>query len=147
MKKSLLFLMLLLAGISLTTFGHLNSNIDPRTEQAFKNEFSGAVNVTWAKAGNFSKASFTWADHQTVAYFNAEAELVGCIRGLFFNQLPLTVIRSVERNFKNADILEIREITNKEGTIYTIVLENKNKEYKIRLNNLGEILETEKIIK
>ena len=116
-------------------------------EKSFKNEFAGAANVIWAKTGNFLKASFTWADHQAVAYFNADAELVGCIRTLFFNQLPLTVIRSVERNFKKSVILEIREITNVEGINYIMVLENKNKKYKIRLNSLGEILEKEKLKK
>jgi hypothetical protein len=147
MKKFFLLLPLLFVVISLTTFARLNSNIDPRTEKAFKNEFAGAANVTWAKAGDFMKASFTWADHQAVAYFNTHAEFVGCIRGLFFNQLPLTVIRSVERNFKNAGILEIREITNDEGINYTMALEYKNKKYKIRLNSLGEILENQKLKK
>ena len=105
MKNSLLLLPLLLVAISITTFARLNNKVDPRAEQAFKKEFVGASNVTWTTTGNFLKASFVWADHQAVAYYNNDAEFVACVRGLFFNQLPLTVIRSMERHFKNAFIL------------------------------------------
>lgn len=147
MKKIFLLLPLLLVVTSITAFSRLHNNVDPRTEQVFKNEFAGAANVIWAKAGDFLKVSFTWADHQAVAYFNTDAELVGCIRGLFFNQLPLTVIRSVERNFKNAVIIEIREITNDEGVSYKLVVEYKNKKHKIRLNSFGDILENQKLKK
>lgn len=147
MKKSFLLLPLVLVAISLTAFARLNSKVDPRAEQAFNKEFAGASNVTWASTGNFLKASFVLADHQAVAYYNSDAELVACVRSLFFNQLPLTVIRSVERNFKNADILEIREITNDDGINYTMMLESKNKKYHVRVNSMGEILEQEKLKK
>ncbi|MEP7373732.1 MAG: hypothetical protein ABI675_10115 [Chitinophagaceae bacterium] len=147
MKKSFLLLPLVLVAISLTSFAHINSKVDPRAEQAFNKEFAGASNVTWTTAGNFLKASFVWANYQAVAYYNNDAELVVCVRGLFFNQLPLTVIRSVERNFKNADMLEIREITNDDGVNYAIVLEYKNRKYHVRVNSIGEILEQEKLKK
>ena len=146
MKKIILLLPLLLVMASLTAFSRLKNNVDPRTEQVFKNEFAGAANVTWAKTGNFLKATFTWADHQAVAYF-ADAELVGCIRGLFFNQLPLTVMRSVEKNFKNAIILQSMEITNADGISYKLVVEYKDKKHEIRLNSFGDILAKQKIKK
>jgi len=146
MKKILLVLLLLVI-ISQTTFAHLNNKVDDHAQQAFKNEFAGAANVIWAEAGDFLKVSFTWAGHQAVAYFNSDAELAGCIRGLFFNQLPLAVMRSVDSNFKNAVIVEIMEITNAEGVSYRLVTEYKNKNYKIRLNSFGDILENQKLKK
>jgi hypothetical protein len=145
MKRIFLLLPLLLVVASITAFSRLNNSVDPRTEQVFKTEFAGAANVTWSKEGDFLKVSFTWAGHQAVAYFTTDAKLVGCIRGLFFNQLPLTVIRSVERNFKTAVIIEIREISNDEGISYRLALEYKNKKHKIRLNSFGDILENEKL--
>jgi hypothetical protein len=147
MKKLFLLFPLLLAFAGLTAFSRLNHPVDPRAEQLFKNEFAGAANVVWSKTGNFLKASFTWIDHQAVAYFNADAELVGCVRGLFFSQLPLNVIRSVERNFKNAIVLENMEITNDENLSYKLVLEYKGKKQEIRLNSFGEILSNKKLKK
>ncbi len=147
MKKIFLLLPLLLVFAGLTAFSRLNNRVDPRAEQLFKNEFAGAANVVWSKTGNFLKASFTWVDHQAIAYFNADAELVGCIRGLFFNQLPLTVIRSVERNFKGAIVLESVEITNDEGVSYKLILEYKDKKHEIRMNGFGEMLSNKKLKK
>lgn len=144
MKKIFLLLPLILAFGSLTAFSRLINTVDPRTEQTFKNEFAGASHVVWNKTGNFLMASFTWGDHQTVAYFNADAELVGCIRGLFFNQLPLTVMRSVEKNFKDAIILQSMEITNVEGVSYKVIVEHKDNKHELWLNTLGDILANQK---
>jgi len=145
MKKSFLVLSLLLVITSLTTFAHLNHQVDPRAEQAFKREFAGAANVLWGKSGDFQIVSFLWADHQAVAYFNGDGELVGCIRGLFFTQLPLTIIRSVQRNYKNAVILETMEITNEEGVRYKLIMEDKDKKYEVSLNSFGDILDNKKL--
>ena len=147
MKKIFLLLPVLLAFASLTAFSRFNNDVDPRAEQLFKNEFAGASNVVWSKTGNFLMASFTWGDRQTVAYFNADAELVGCIRELFFNQLPLTVMRTVEKNFKDAIILQCMEITNDDGASYKLFVEYKNNKHEIRLNSFGDIVSNKKIKK
>ncbi len=148
MKKFFLLLPLLLVVTALTAFARSTTNNDPRAEQAFNKHFAGASNVKWTKEeGGYLSASFTWADHRTIAYFNSDAELVGCIRGINFNQLPLTVMRSVDSQFINSIILEIREISNDEGVIYAIIAEHKNKTYKIRLNSGGDLLEKERIKK
>ena len=146
MKKFFLLLPLLMAVTVLTSFSRSTTNNDPRAEEAFKKEFAGASNVKWYKEeGGYVSVSFTWADNRTIAYFNSDGQLAGCIRGLNFNQLPLTVMRSIDLQFNNSIILEIREITNNDGINYTISLEYKNKKYKTRLNSAGELLEKEKI--
>jgi hypothetical protein len=147
MKKIFLLLPLFLLFAGLTAFSRLSSTVDPRAEQLFKKEFSSAENVVWSKKGDLLAASFTWADQQAIAYFNSDGELVGCLRGLFFSQLPLTVTRSFERNFKNAIILESIEITNDEGVSYRLVMEHKEKRHEIRLNSSGEILSNKKLKK
>ncbi len=146
MKKSLLLLSLMLIGITLTTFARTQSSNDPRAEQEFEKQFAGASNVKWAnEQDGYLSVSFTWAGHRTIAYFNSDGHLAGSARGLFFNQLPLNVMRSFNNQFQNSIILEIREISNAEGVRYIILLENNDKKYKIRYNNAGDLLEKEKI--
>lgn len=147
MKKSFLLLPVLLAVISLTAFARITPNTDPRAEKAFNNYFAGAANVKWSKEEGFLKVSFTWADHQTVAYFNSNGELAGSIRGLFYNQLPLSVMKSVEDHFNNPIPLEIREISNEEGVHYTVLVEDNNKKFKVRISSTGDILEKERVKK
>ena len=147
MKKFVLLLPLLLAVISVTSFARNTPDGDPRAEKAFNKYFVGAANVKWSEEEGFIKVTFTWVDHRTIAYFNLNGELAGSIRNLFFNQLPLSVMRSVQQNFKNPVVVEITEISNEEGIYYGLTVEDENKKFKTRMNSIGEILEKTKMKK
>ena len=146
MKKFFLLLPIILALISLTSFAR-NAPVNPLAEETFKKYFAGAANVKWSEEGGFLKVTFTWAELRTVAYFNLKGELAGSIRNLFFNQLPLAVMRSVQQSFTNPIVVEIREISNQEGIYYGLTLEDGNKKFKLRVNSLGDVLEKTKIKK
>jgi len=146
MKKFLLLLPLLLVAAIVTTFAR-SSNIDnPRAEQEFKKYFANVENVKWTREeGGYLQASFTWANHRTLAYFDSNGELVGSIRGISVSQLPLIVVRNLEKSYKDAIMLEISEITNDEGTQYKLIIEDDKKKYAIRLNSFGDIVKKEKV--
>ena len=119
---------------------------NPTVEKAFRQLFTGASNVTWSKEeGNLLCASFTWGDHHTLAFFDNEARLVGSIRGLFFSQLPLSVIRSFNKAYNDHVVIEVREISNDEGISYTIISESKNKKYKLRMDSLGSLIDKTRV--
>ena len=146
MKKCLLLLPLFLVIIIETSFARSAMNDNPRAEQEFKKYFANVENVKWSKEeGGYLQASFTWANHRTLAFFNSNGELVGSIRGISFSQLPLIVERAVERSYKKALVLEISEITNDEGTQYKLIIEDENKKYVVRLNSFGDVLKKEKV--
>ena len=67
--------------------------------------------------------------------------MVGSIRDLFYDQLPLTVMKSVDRRFAAAIVHDVREISNQEGTYYKMTLELNKKKYKLTVNQAGEITE------
>jgi hypothetical protein len=147
MKKFFLALSLSLA-VVLTTAAHPVTNENPRAEQAFQKMFAGASHVSWSEAEEgFLKVSFVWGDHRTIAYFDKNAQLIGSIRGLFFRELHLLVTKSVTENFNSPVVLEVNEIFNDEGVHYTVLIEQENKNYKIRLNSLGHVLKKERIKK
>lgn len=139
MKKSILFL----AIFAVLGFAQAaNATEGERARETFKKHFSGAENVQWAQLENdVQKASFLWGGHRTEAYFGAEGEFLGAIRGLLFQQLPIAVSRTLDQKFDKRVILEVREVTNHEGTSYTIQMEWKNKRYRVRLESDGSILE------
>ena len=147
MKKTLILTMMLaVSGISI--FASPGPEKNPQAELAFKKQFAGASHVKWSTAEDgYLQATFVWADHRTIAYFTPNAEFAGSIRNLFLNQLPLTIMRSIEKRFGGESVIEIREITNDEGTHYSITVDQKNKRYKVKLNSAGEILQKEKIKK
>jgi hypothetical protein len=120
-------------------------NDDPRVEKAFQQIFNGATHVNWTEYENgLMKASFVWADRQTVAIFDRQAHLVGTIRGLFFREVPLSVTKSVRQHFNNPVVLEVNEIVNDEGVRYALIIEDRKNKYDISVDSLGYILEKSK---
>ena len=147
MKKLLVSLSLVLTA-GLTSAFTQSISIDPGVEKLFTREFAGAENVKWVKLNDgYQKASFVLAGVGAEAYFSPDAELAGTVRNLFYNQLPLVVMRAISNQFANGVVLEIREIANSDGTNYRVRLEQKTKKYDLYLNSLGEITEIKKIKK
>jgi hypothetical protein len=147
MKKLIATLSLVLT-IGITPLLANETSGDPRMEATFLKQFSGAENVKWTKLEEgFEKVAFTLGGTRVEAYFNNEGELAGTVRNLLFNQLPLTVMQSVNSRFAGATVLETREINNADGTAYRIVLEQKEKKYNLKLNSHGEVLEVSKVKK
>jgi hypothetical protein len=147
MKKIIVsFSFLLVAGIS-TAFATADPGPDQKTIDVFKKEFTAAENVTWGKQGDYDKATFLLLGRRVIAWFNASNELEGCVRDIFFDQLPLSVMKAVDKRFADADVLTVREINNTEGTSYRLILEVKNKRYSVKVGSAGNIDTVEKIVK
>ncbi|HMR91647.1 MAG TPA: hypothetical protein PKC69_05015 [Chitinophagaceae bacterium] len=146
MKKTILFVVAAFT-LSAGVFAATGETPD-HALLSFEKHFAGAKDVTWENdAAGFRKATFVWGGHRTIAYYTTEGELAGTARGLFFAQVPMSVSRAFYRNFEKAIVLDVKEITNSEGTRYLILMEQKNKKYRTTINNYGEVVKTEKLKK
>ena len=125
------------------------ANEDPEPSQVvlneFKKEFSFAENVKWDKQDEFDKATFVLMGRRVVAYFNNLGQMEGCIRDIFFDQLPLAVMTAVDKRFADAEVTDVSEISNSEGTSYRIRLYSKNKKYSVKVSANGNINEVKKL--
>jgi hypothetical protein len=144
MKNLILsFAIVLVTGLT-PALAHAVEN-DPRIEKVFAQQFAGAENVKWTTLDDgYQKANFTLSGIRVEAIFSKEAEFLGAVRNLFYNQLPLAVMQNIGNKFAGAAIIEVKEITNNEGTSYRVVLEQKNKVYTLKLNSQGDITDQEK---
>ncbi|MCX6318167.1 MAG: hypothetical protein NTW29_12810 [Bacteroidetes bacterium] len=115
-----------------------------KTLEAFKKEFISAEQVTWDKQDVYDKATFMLAGCRAVAFFNSNGELEGSVRDIFYNQLPLSVMTTLDKKFPDAAIFDVREITNAEGTSYRVTLEDKAKRKIVRVDAGGQIDDVEK---
>lgn len=147
MKKVILSLSFLLLAGATVTFAGETPGTEPQVVKSFKKEFSGAEDVKWSEDAGYSKASFILANHRTVAWFAKDGELVGSIRDLFYSQLPLVVIQSLDRRFTEAVMIDIREVVTTEGTRYKFTLEQKGRKYKVSVYADGNIERVEKVKK
>jgi hypothetical protein len=146
MKKVLVMLSLITA-FAISAFAKDKITISNKVKQSFEKEFAGAQAVSWSEAGEYQKASFVIGGHRAEAYYDADGEFSGCIRDLFYDQLPLAVMTTVDKAFPNAAMLDVREITNADGTNYKLTLEVNSNKYSIKLNSTGQIVEKVKLKK
>ncbi|WP_276504797.1 hypothetical protein [Terrimonas pollutisoli] len=145
MKKSLLTLSLSLIVISMASFASPTKE-EPKTVLAFNKMFTGATHVKWtSEQDGYSQVAFIWGDHRTIAFFDANAKFVGSIRGIFFKELPLSVIRSANRIFNDPLVLQVSEIYNEEGIRYSMEIEYKHKLYNVKFDALGSMIERTRI--
>lgn len=124
------------------------SEHDPRTEREFARQFSGAENVKWFELEDgYQKAVFTLNGIRAEAYYDANAQFLGSARNLFFNQLPLSVMQTVNNKYSDATVISVMEIITTNGIHYNIVIEQKEKKYRLKLDSIGSVLEKERLKK
>jgi hypothetical protein len=139
MKKLLLALsMILTIGLSATPAND-ETKVDPRVISAFQKEFWFAKNANWDVSEGYTRVRFSLNDQGFIAWYNTDAELVRTARNILYMQLPLSVIKSLEEKFGNADLLEITEVTKDNITSYYLQVEENNKKYSLEASPSGSI--------
>ncbi len=144
MKKFILSLSLLLT-IAAVAVANVYNDTNPRIKASFEKEFAGAEQVRWSRSGDYSKASFVVSGFRAEAWFSNDGELVVVARSIFYNQLPMAAMRSLEKAYPNVTMIEIMEITTQSGTRYNLSFEQKEKKFKAVLYPDGSISDVYRI--
>jgi hypothetical protein len=139
MKKLFLSLFSMFTIATAIAFTNADPGINEQVQESFKKEFAGAELVKWTTTGDYVKATFILRGYRTEAYFTQ--------RTLFYNQLPLAVMTSLDKRFGNADVFDVSEITNSSGTTYRITLESKGKKYLAKVDTAGNLTDIQKLKK
>ncbi|MBM3415982.1 MAG: hypothetical protein FJY20_05955 [Bacteroidetes bacterium] len=124
-----------------------SDSVSETVTESFKKEFPGAELLSWEKQGDYLKAIFIFSGYRSEAYFTEEGELQGSARSIFYSQLPLAVVKAVEKRFTSAEVLQVSEITNPGGTRYVLRLDAGNRKYKLRIDAGGNFIDIDKLKK
>ena len=145
MKKTFVTLFAFLTIGVAATIANEEPAIDPKILSAFQKEFSFAKDVKWEVRGEFTQVNFSLNDQGFVAWYNANAELLSIARNILYMQLPLTVIRSLEKNYNDASFSGIVEITRGDETFYQLRAERKNKKYLLKASQEGTLIVVKRV--
>lgn len=145
MKKTFVTLLALLTiGITVSIADPRN-DIDPKILSAFQKEFSFVKNVRWQEEGTLVRVNFLLNDQGITAWYNSVAELVATARNILYNQLPISVIRSFDKQYAGAEIFAITELNRNDETWYQIQVNKKDKKYLLKASPSGNIIMLKKI--
>ena len=84
-------------------------------------------------------------DSGFIAWYNENAELVITARNILYMQLPLSVIKTLQQEYADADFFGIVEITNKDDIYYQITAKVKNKKLLLKATPYGTVSVMKKI--
>lgn len=145
MKKTFLSLLaFLMIGITAVTANE-RTDVDPKILSAFQKEFSFAKNAKWEVKGNLTRVIFLLNDQGVSAWYNSDAELVTTARNILYNQLPISVIRALEKEYADAEFLGITEVNRNDETYYQIRADEKNRKLLLKASPSGNISVLKKI--
>ena len=131
MKKFLLLLSGLLVVGVITTIAQMDPVVDTRVKDSFKKEFPEAESAKWSTTNDYNRVDFVMKDYRLGAFFSKQGDLLETRRDLNYNQLPLTVMKELEKNFPETAFSQIEEISNSSGTKYTLIAETSKKIFKV----------------
>ena len=119
-----------------------NDGFDPNTkaEKRFKIAFPGAEDVKWSQEGSYTKAVFLFYGRGTQALFNADGELLGSVRNIFYADLPVRVMMAIRKRFDNAIPFGITEVNRVDGTQYRFFVEKGKKRIEANISPDGSFI-------
>ena len=145
MKKTFLSLLtFLMIGIT-AAMASESSDVDPKILSAFQKEFSFAKNAKWEVKGKLTQVNFLLNDQGVTAWYNSDAELVTTARNILYNQLPISIIRALEKEYAGADFSGLTEVNRNNETYYQIRADGKSKKYLLKASPSGNIIVLKKI--
>ena len=145
MKKTILSLLALLVTGITAVMASERADVDPKILSAFQKEFSFAKNAKWEVKGNLTHVNFLINDLAVMAWYNSDAELVTTARNILYNQLPISIIRTLEKEYAGADFSGITEVNRNNETFYQIRADEKSKKYLLKASPSGNIIVLKKI--
>ena len=145
MKKTFSALFAFLIISSIAVMAGERADVDPKILSAFQKEFSFAKDAKWEVKGNLTQVNFLLNDQGVIAWYNSDAELVTTARNILYNQLPISVIRTLEKEYAGADLSGITEVNRNNETYYQIRADEKSKKYLLKASPSGNITVLKKI--
>ena len=104
-----------------------DGTVSQQARDAFKKDFSTACNISWEQKDNFIKATFSLNGQVLCAYYNANGDLQAVVRNIVSDQLPLSLLTSLRRDYTAFWITDLFEISTNGQTSYYVTIENSDK--------------------
>jgi len=136
MKRTIFTLALSLI-LCTASFANNDVTINQKAEQSFKKEFTQAKDVSWQKAGEMVKATFTLNERVLFAYYSESGDLVAVTRNITPDQLPITLVSSLRKNYAEFWVSDLFEMVSGGQTNYYVTLENADQKIVLKSEDFG----------
>ena len=136
MKKTIFALALSLT-LGTASFANNDETINQRAAQSFKKEFAQAKDVSWTKAGEMVKATFTLNERVLFAYYSESGDLMAITRNITSDQLTISLQTSLRKNYSTYWVSDLFEMVSGGQTNYYITLESADHKVVLKSEDFG----------
>jgi hypothetical protein len=136
MKRTIFTLALSLI-LGTASFANNEETINQKASESFKKEFAQAKDVSWQKAGEMVKATFTLNERVLFAYYSESGDLIAITRNITTDQLPISLQTSMRKNYSGYWVSDLFEMVSGGQTNYYITLENADHKVVLKSEDFG----------
>ncbi|HVM87220.1 MAG TPA: hypothetical protein VMT76_03465 [Puia sp.] len=138
MKKTIFATAIMLTIGITSAFADRKDGISNEVTSSFYKDFSTAKHVQWQKEASFLKATFTLDSQVMFAYYNNNGELIGVVRNILSDKLPINLLTSLKKNYENYWISDLFEMAADGQSSYYVSLETAEETLVLKSNGSGE---------
>ena len=143
--KKILYLAVLLTGLSATAATTPPDEINEKVLKAFKATFTTAEDVTWKELDNSScQANFKINQITVRALYDNEGNLLETVRYYGENYLPPNIIAKLKKRYAGKEVFGITEVTSESEVAYHITLKDEKHWYTVKSDPYANLQQTDK---
>lgn len=129
--------MMLTVGMT-SAFASPKDEINTQVTSSFNKDFSSAKQVQWQKETDYVKATFTLDNQVMFAYYHENGELIGVVRNILSDKLPINLMSNLKKNYSNYWISDLFEMASEGQSNYYITLETADETLVLKSNGTSE---------
>jgi len=114
---------ILVTGVT-SAFANTHDRINERVTASFNRDFASAKNVSWQEETSYVKVTFSLSDNILFAYYTQDGDLMGVIRNMLSDRLPINLQAELKKSYSHFWINELFEMSTESQTTYYCSLES-----------------------
>jgi hypothetical protein len=122
--KKIILAMIMATALQASAFASPVTEVNEKVMKAFTETFRSAAGTRWSVSGEVYEACFTYNDLVTRVRYDAEGNTLKTIRYYTEQQLPLSILARVKKQYGGQKVHSVTEVTVEGGTEYHITLED-----------------------
>lgn len=143
--KIICFVVLLMS--CFTVFPQTKEELPGNIKKSFYLKYPDATDINWVYTDSNYVIEFTLFEEQKKVVSDLSGKIIQTYTRIKIKDIPSNIKQAIQNNFSNSTILRVERIrTKKEEIHYLVFVESKENIYSVRLNSVGSILSTKRVI-
>ena len=143
--KIIYFVVLLIS--CFTLFSQTEEELPGHIKKSFYLKYPDATDINWVNTDSNYVIEFTLFEEHKKVVSDLSGKIIQTYTKIKIKDVPSNIKQAIQSNFSNSTILRAERLrTKKEEIHYIVFIESKESIYSVRLNRVGTILSTKRII-